>query len=438
MLNRLRLLLVCLPLAVACSISSVAVAARVTVPADSGSGGINAVSQRDAPVLLLISLDGFRWDYLGHYPAPALERLAAGGVRAQSLQPVYPTLTFPNHYSLATGMYPAEHGIVANDFPGADGTSWYHYKKRASVQDGRWYRGEPIWVAAERAGLVSAAFFFVGSEAPVGGILPTHWRAYDVDVPAAARIDQALAWLALPLTERPHLVALYFEDVDVASHRYGPGSPESIAAIRDVDGHIGQLLAGLDELPVRDEVYVVVVSDHGQSRYAADSEPLVLSDFLDLADVTVVDAGTFAYLYLPRDDAARAADIVHRVNARWQHGRALLPGKAPAGWHLAPLPRIGDVIVQADPGHAVLSSRDKLSRLNRGAHGWAPEFRDMHGIFIARGPGLPAGVLVDTVEAVEVYPLLLDILGLPDRRRQRHPSRLAPLLSGDAHTAQQQ
>jgi hypothetical protein len=151
-----------------------------------GTGGRNSESRLESPYLILISIDGFRWDYLNLYPAPAIEQLAVSGLSAQALVPVFPTLTFPNHYSIATGLYPANHGIVANRFPGLDQDDWYSYRNRDTVEDGRWYGGEPIWVAAERHGLVSAAYFFVGTEAPVNGISPTHWFNFDQEVPGSS------------------------------------------------------------------------------------------------------------------------------------------------------------------------------------------------------------------------------------------------------------
>ena len=177
--------------------------------ARSGSGGINAPAQRDKPYLILISIDGFRWDYQALYKTPALDRLAAGGVRAESLQPVFPTLTFPNHYSIATGLYPANHGIVANDFPDPDSGDWYQYQIARIVQQGRWYGGEPIWVAAEKNGMVSAAFFFVGTEADIGGVPPTYWNRFDANVSGGTRVKQVLKYVRCMLSTLGCLMILF-------------------------------------------------------------------------------------------------------------------------------------------------------------------------------------------------------------------------------------
>lgn len=392
-------------------------------PVDNGAG-----ARRDAPYLVLVSIDGFRHDYLDRYPTPALQRIAERGVRAKSLRPVWPTLTFPNHYSIATGLYPAEHGIIANDFMSASRDAWYRYKQRDTVQDGRWYGGEPVWVTAERAGLGSAAFYFVGTEAPVNGISPTDWRPFDASVPGEARVAQALAWLRLPEDERPHVITLYFEHVDDASHRYGPASAECVASIQTVDRWLGQLLDGIDALALANRTTIVVVSDHGQSRYRQDVEPLVLSDLLPLDNIDIVESGPVSLLYLRNADKDDARAVRDMINEHWQHGMAYLPVDAPAGWQLADSPRMADVVLQAEPGYAVISHRDKAGKMSAGDHGWAPDFADMHGIFVASGPLIPAGRRIATIDAVDVYPLMLKALDLPDRRTERNRGRPSPLL----------
>lgn len=396
--------------------------------ATAGTGGRNSEWGEQQPYLVLVSIDGFRHDYLDRYPAPALKALASSGIRARALVPAYPTLTFPNHYSIATGLWPANHRIVANNFPGDDRSDWYAYKDRTSVQDGRWYGGEPIWVAAERHGMVSAAFFFVGTEAPVGGVAPTHWNAFDREVPGEARVDQVLAWLSEPPETRPHAIALYFEEVDETSHRYGPGSPESIAAIASVDRHIGRLVGGIEALPVADEVTIMIVSDHGQSSYREDVPPLVLDEVVDLEGFAVVDGGSYAFLFAGDVPAERLAEVRDAINGAWRHGRAWLRSEAPAEWHVTADSLFPEIIVQADPRCGVIASADRDYIMTAGDHGWAPEFPDMHGIFIARGPRLPAERSIDPLSVVDIYPLMREILNLPPVPVDGDPQVLLPLL----------
>jgi predicted AlkP superfamily pyrophosphatase or phosphodiesterase len=397
-----------------------------------GSGGQNAQHQLDKPHLVLVSIDGYRWDYPDIHVTPAISRIIAEGMRAERLIPVFPTLTFPNHYSIATGLLPARHGLVANEFPDPATGSWYALRNRASVQDGRHYRGEPIWVTAENQGMVAAAFFFVGSEAAIGGVRPTHWRDYDKGIAGEERVDQVLTWLREPPATRPHVYTLYFEDVDDNSHWYGAGSDQAVAAIRRVDGYLDRLLRGIDALPHAGEVYVLVVSDHGQAGYLEDAAPLVLSEHIQLDGMTIVEGGSYAYLHFDVPDAARARVIRDTLNAAWPHGRAWLPPEAPASWAISDSERFPDVIVQPDLGHGVISAPGKSGKLSPGDHGWAPEAEAMHGIFLARGAGISAGSRHGPVRAVDVHPLMLTILGLQaPAMTDGDPRVLGDVLAGD-------
>jgi len=378
-----------------------------------GSGGINAPGQRDKPYLILVSIDGFRWDYQDLYDTPAMDRVAAGGVRADAMMPVFPTLTFPNHYSIATGLYPANHRLIGNKFPSKDRTAFYSLADRESVQDGSWYGGQPIWVAAEKNGLVSAAYYFVGTEATVDNVPMTYWHTFDASVPGQARVDKALEWLSMPDDERPHMITLYFEDVDNATHRFGPGSEQSIESIQRVDRYLDRLLSGISELPVADDVYVVIVSDHGQSASKTNETPFIIESVVGLDGLTVVDHGAAAFLYLPEPDNRLAIGIRDAINGSWEHGKAMLRSEAPKDWRATSAAGFADVIVQADPGYGVFTTQRLAGSMSRGDHGWAPEFEDMFGIFLATGPRLPEGLRLAAINNVDVYPLLMEILELP-------------------------
>ena len=394
-----------------------------------GSGGINAPDQRDKPYLVLISIDGFRWDYQDAYDTPTMDRIAANGVRAARMIPVFPTLTFPNHYSIATGLYPAHHGLIGNRFPSKDRSAFYSSRDSESVQDGSWYGGEPIWVAAERHGLVSAAFYFVGTEAPVDGISLTYWNAFDYDVSGFDRVDKVLDWLSMPDDTRPHMITLYFEDVDAASHKFGPGSPQSIESIERVDSYLDRLLSGIEELAVADDVYLVIVSDHGQARRKTDAEPFIFGTVANLDGLRVVDHGAAAFIYFPERDAERAVAICKAINEQWNHGSAMLREELPESWKALDDSGIAEIVVQANPGYLAYSTQQRSAGTSLGDHGWAREFEDMHGIFLASGPRLPKGKRIPAIEAVDVYPLLMAILGLPITTPiDGDPTRLTGLL----------
>lgn len=381
-----------------------------------GTGGINAVQQRGKPYLILISVDGFRWDYMDRYPTPNMDRIATAGSKAERLLPAFPTLTFPNHYSIATGLYPAHHGLVANDFPDPARDKWYSLKKRETVEDRWFYAGEPIWVTAEMQGMVAASFFFVGTEAPVKGVSPTHWRSYDKKISGQERVDQVLSWLAEPEQSRPHMYTLYFEDVDDNSHWYGPDSAENIAAIQRVDEYIGRLLNGLENLSHAAQVNIILLSDHGQGAYLENPQPFILDEHVDIEDTVIVEGGSYLFLHFDQtdnqDQNSRASDIVEVVNSHWDHGRAWLPTDTPETWHVDDNPRFPDVILMPEAGFAVLSTSTKTNKINAGDHGWAPETPAMHGFFVASGPNIKKGITLGPVNNVDVYPLMLAILGL--------------------------
>lgn len=391
-----------------------------------GSGGVNAPHQLDKPYLVLVSIDGFNWNYLDRYPTPNLDRLIATGSKADRLIPVYPTLTFPNHYSIATGLYPARHGIVANSFPDEERDRWYFIHDRNTVEDPLFYSGEPIWVTAETQGMVSAAFYFVGTEAAIHGVSPSHWRSFDDDVPGEDRVDQVLEWMSLPRNSRPHLFTLYFEDVDDHSHRHGTGSDENIEAIRRVDSYIGRLLDGIEKLPYQDRVNIIVVSDHGQGSYIEDQQPFITGDHVNLDEMTVVEGGSYLFMHFDSADSQRAQDIVEKINSQWRHGKAYLPATAPGNWKVNDSSRFPDVMLIPDQGYAVLSSIEKAGKIDAGDHGWPPESPDMHGIFIASGPDIRAGVNLGAIRNVDIYPLMTSILALtPATALDGDPAKLA-------------
>lgn len=400
-----------------------------TAAAASGSEGVNAPVQRDKPYVVLVSIDGFRWDFQNRHDTPSLDRVAANGVRAERMIPVFPTLTFPNHYSIATGLYPARHRLIGNTFPNGDLSAWYSLRRPEAVQNGRWYAGEPVWVAAEKAGMVTAAYYFVGTEADIQGVPMTYWHPFDASVPGLDRVRQVIDWLSMPEERRPHFITLYFEDVDTMTHGYGPGSEQSIAAIERVDSYLGALMDGIDTLPLADDVYVVIVSDHGLIEKKIDDSIFVIDTVVDLEGLSVVDHGAAAFIYFAAPDQAQAEAIRDAINERWEFGSAMLPAEAPEAWRLDVDAGFADVIVQADPGHLVYSTENRVQRRSRGDHGWAPEVEGMHASFLAMGPRLPKGETIGPIDVVDVYPLLMAILDLPLATSiDGDPDRLTKLL----------
>jgi predicted AlkP superfamily pyrophosphatase or phosphodiesterase len=387
--------------------------------------GVNEARHEDAPYVVLVSLDGFRHDYLDLYPTPALQRLAREGVRADRMIPVFPTKTFPTHFSIATGLYAENHGLVGNRFWAPEKQAFYSIADREAVEDGSWYRGEPIWVTAERQGMRTACFFFVGSEADVGGVRPTRWKRFDGSVPNAARVDTVLAWLAEPDSTRPHLVTLYFSDLDDTGHDHGPESPEVAAAVAAVDRELGRLSAGIAALPHAGRVYLVVVSDHGMLKAeAARAQPLDLSRF---PGVRMVEAGPYATLLVDEGGAARFPGLRDSIQALLPEAEVWLRQDVPARFRYSADPRIGDLVILASPGATVVPP-GRMPTRDAHTHGWDNRVPEMAGIFLAKGPLIEPGQRIPAFEAVDVYPFLAHVLGLEPAPVDGRLEVLAPIL----------
>lgn len=369
--------------------------------------------------LVLVSFDGFRHDYLDRGLTPTLDSLAAAGVRADALLPVQPAKTFPNHYTMATGLYPGEHGIVANAFYDPARNDWYSPADRTKVEDGSWYRGEPIWVAAQRQGLRTGTMFWVGSEADVAGVRPTYWKPFDDDMPDEARVDTVLAWLRLPDAMRPRLVTLYFEMTDDAGSRHGPGSAQANAAIARADSMVRRLLDGTRSLPFADRINYVVVSDHGM---ADTRDAVFLAEHIDTTGLRFVTHGAFAFLYLDGDTARM--DSTRAALDAMPHVRAYERSELPAEWHWNDA-RMGDLVLVAEPYWQI--ARGRVPAPARGAHGWPPGTPGMGGIFVASGANVRSAGRVPAFLNVHVHPFLAALLGIePARGISSDPAVLAP------------
>lgn len=374
-----------------------------------GTGGVNAPAQVNKPYVVLVSFDGMRPDYLQRIDLPNFRRVTDAGVRSTGMIPVFPSKTFPNHFSIVTGMYAEHHGLVGNRFWDPQRNAAYSMGDTTTVVDGSWYRGEPIWSTAEKQGMVAASFFWVASEALIAGARPSRWKKFDLRVPNFDRVDTVLTWLALPPENRPHLVTLYFSDVDGAGHDHGPLSYQVDTAAKRVDAALGRLLDGIEKLAIRDRVYVILVSDHGMSEvsrrwYAA------LDTLIDMQGVRMVDPGPNVNLHV-QGGRQRAIVLRDSINRRMRHGRAYLRGELPAHLHYNADPRAGDLIVVMDD-HFTVGRADRPPRDGEATHGWDPTIPSMHATFVARGPGIPAGKVIGNFENVDVYPYIAELLGL--------------------------
>jgi predicted AlkP superfamily pyrophosphatase or phosphodiesterase len=367
------------------------------------------------PTIILISFDGWRWDYHMRVPARNFQRLIARGVRAEGLIPSFPSKTFPNHYTIVTGLYPGHHGIVANSIWDDPTQRSFTLGRREEVRDAMWWGGEPIWVAAERTGQPSAPLYWPGSEAPIKTVSPTYWEPYDNDAAASTRIRWVLDKLDLPAERRPTFLTLYFEDLDDAGHSEGPDSQAVRDATIRADSYIGQLVDGLERRRLADRVNIVIVSDHGMSAVST-GRVVLIDDYIALDDVVISDINPTLGIF-PK---AGKENAVYRALAR-AHPRLKVYRRqeTPAHWHYRDHDRIPPIVGVVDDGWQVMrrnSLKDMLARLVRpsgGQHGYDPRYRSMHGIFVAAGPAFKQGVTVPAFENVHIYNVLARVLGVP-------------------------
>lgn len=425
----------CKPVLPACPAALAPALALLLVAASAQAGQPLPPVAAAPPTLLLISLDGVSPTMLRRGDTPHLDRLAGEGVAAAWMNPAYPTLTFPNHYSIVTGLRPDRHGIVHNTMRDAQAGD-FSIKHRAAVQDSRWWEGaEPLWVTAERAGLRTAVTSWPGSEAPVRGVQPTRWSVFDASVPVADRIDRVDSWLREPEDSRPRLATLYFEHIDSAAHRHGPEAAPTRAAVRMIDAALGELVERLRARAQLDQVNIVVVSDHGLAEVPPGQHITTESMVPASLAEPVGDGAVLGFQPRAGQQAAAEEALLgrHAHHACWR--RDALPPQ----WHYGGHPRVPPIVCQMDPGWvAVPAAKLAHSEANvRGTHGYATEVVEMRAIFLARGPAFRSGVSIPAFDNVDVYPLLADLLGIVPLPGDAQPGRLRPALAthaGAAHT----
>src|SRR5687767_7979716 len=372
------------------------------------SAGVSQRRIKDLrPTVILVSIDGLRFDYLEKFQPPALNELASQGVRAKWMIPSFPTKTFPNHYTVATGLYPENHGIIENniwDFGVA-----FMLSKREEVQKSRWWLGEPIWVTAEKQGVRAGAFFFPGTEAEIAGRRPTFWKEYDGKIPNDARVDQILQWIDLPREQRPQMYTLYFSDVDDAGHAHGPDAPATRDAVLKVDGSIRRLMDGLKLRDIDKKVNVIITSDHGMA--AVDQRnAVVMDDYFDSRRTERVLSTGEIWQIFPKEGEL---DNLMNGLSRLTHATCWRKADIPERLHYRASPRIPPIVCSAQEGW-FMTSRDRYEiqkkrvdfNQTRGAHGYDNQLVSMRATFIAHGRAFKKRKIVEPFENVHVYELM--------------------------------
>jgi len=355
--------------------------------------------------VVMISIDGLRWDYIEKHGAPNLKAMAEQGVRAQKMQPVYPTKTFPNHISVITGLLPVNHGIVDNKFcDKARNSECYSMGK--GQKDSTWVRGTPFWNLVKMHGLKSAVYFWPESDARFNGMTPDYYFHYSKQGNYQDRIDQIVQWLSLPQAQRPRFVASYFSLVDSMGHEFGPDAVQTRDAVHKLDALMGQLRTRLSKLS--QDINLVIVSDHGMAQ--VDPEQSIIVSSLPKDDnFIIVNTGPRLLIYTKSD--AKNADI-DAYKARLQKaakGRySVLSSEQLEGYHYNSGSRVGDIVVQTN-APAVFSNGTKAPYL--GTHGYAYS-DDMAATFIAAGPAFKQGMSIELVNNLDIYPVLAKVMGL--------------------------
>jgi predicted AlkP superfamily pyrophosphatase or phosphodiesterase len=393
--------------------------------------GPNSIAAQKQHYVVLVSLDGFRWDYAKREGAIHLLALGKQGVWApDGMLPSYPSLTFPNHFTIVTGLYPEHHGLVANSFYDASRKARYAISDPQAVTDGSWYSGTPLWSLAESQGMRTACLFWPGSEAKIAGYQPTYYLHFDDKIDDEARIRQVLAWLHLPETDRPHFITLYYSEPDHEGHTFGPDAPETRTAELKMDGLVGKLKAELDAtgLPID----LVVVSDHGMTK--VDGGWITLDQFADLTGFET--SGSLLY-GKTEEDRARVYMQLKKASSQFVVFRRK---DVPADLHYNENLREGDPVVIATGPYALRAHAPSAGKPDHpplpGMHGFDPRKRpEMKASFFAAGPDIVAGKTVEPFENVNLYPWLAHLLGLHAPKTDGSLSVLAGTLLDNGNDA---
>lgn len=391
-------------------------------------GGIDGASAEPKPLVLLVSVDGFRADYLVKSGTPTLNRLAETGARATGLVPIFPSLTFPSHYSMVTGRRPDAHGVVHNQMfdPERPGRP-FAPSLRTEVGDAFWWKGaKPIWVTAAQQGKTAATLFWPGSEAEIDGIRPGKWLPYQPNMSSMERVHLLLEWLKPE--DRPDFATLYFSEVDVAGHIFGPESREVEAAIARVDLALKVLLTGLQLLGLDDATTLIVVSDHGMAEVSLERQINVSQHLAPFETAKIVWSGALAG-FIASEDEAPALTAALDAHA---HLRCWLKEKVPAEYGFGTNKRIPPVLCLADLGWQVTTAMT-FGRL-RGMHGYDPREPSMWGLLIAHGLRIRQTEL-GLVNGLDVYPLLCELIGLKPEPNEGGMSAMSALKSAGADGA---
>lgn len=369
---------------------------------------------------VIVSLDGFRWDYPAMYKTPNLDRMGQEGVKAVML-PSYPASTFPNHYTIATGLVPAHNGIVNNSFWDAKNKRRYSMGDSVTRYNPDYYLGEPIWITAQKQGLKTANMYWVGSDIAIKGAHPTYYRMWAANphLSFEQRIDTVLTWLQKPEEDRPRLTMLYFEEPDGSGHHNGPRSKETGAVVQHVDSLIGVLWNRIASLPFADNVNLIVTSDHGMAEISQE-RVVDMNQYLKPEWCEVIDGRTPTSIF----SKAGYRDSIYNALKGVAHIHVWKKEEIPAELQYNDSDRIGDIVVAPELGWQFTD----VARNNKGAHGYFPQSPEMQVIFRAIGPDFKKGYTSTGFVNVDIYPLLSYLLQIVPEKTDGQFERIKGIL----------
>ncbi len=364
---------------------------------------------QEKPQLLLISFDGFRADYLTKTETPSFDKLVETGVTSEGLIPVFPTKTFPNHYAIVTGLYPENNGLVGNNMYDPEMDARYSIGNRDAVENPVWYSGEPIWNTVEKAGKTAGTMFWVGSEAPIQDMRPTHWKRYDGSVPNSARVDTVLKWMTRE-NSPVDFGTLYFSFTDSRGHRYGPDSPEIVQAIQDADSIVGYLIEQLSDLDPNRNINLMIVSDHGMIEVSPERK-VVLDDYVDVELLEFIE---YSPSLMFNVEDGYEEEIYSALKAEEENFRIYKKEDIPDRFHLKNSKRMPEFLMIANEGYTINAQEFFQSRGENypsgGAHGFDNANPKMHAIFIAHGPAFKEGLKMEPFVNINLYEVMANIL----------------------------
>lgn len=385
-------------------------------------GFVSVAKRQDeaqVPYVILISFDGFRHDYVQKYDAPNFKQFITEGVSAEAMLPSYPSKTFPNHYSIVTGMYPNNHGLVDNNFYDKELDVRYSIGNRSVVENPAFYGGLPLWQLTQKNGMKSASYFWVGSEAPIAGSFPDYYSIYDGKVPNEDRITAVRDWLKLPAEDRPNFISLYFSLVDDAGHRSGPNGEMTRQSVLEADRLLGVLMHEINQIDL--PINVVITSDHGMHEITPKDESYItvesLLDSFDASRFKFVNNGPHGHFY--SEDKSYLKEIAEGLKSKPESNKyeVFFKSEMPKNWHYGTHDRIGDLFIKINPGHYLTSEARKTNAIEnqsyRGEHGFDPdETDDMGAIFYAKGPSFKSGMKIQKFRNIHIYPMIAKVLGI--------------------------